>query len=379
MAEDNDNSQEKTEEATPRKLQKAREDGQTARSKELATMAVLLAGAGGLLLFGARLGASLEAIMRDSFVIERSAIFDLRHMSVQLIESAKEAAWALSPILLLLLVAAVAGSVGIGGLLISGKAVAPKLNRMDPIKGLGRMFSMRALIELVKAIAKVGLVMALAVVILGLRTEDLLAIAGEPVVPAMTHVLWTIGWSFFLLACATILIAAIDVPFQIHDHQKKLRMTRQEVKDEYKDAEGKPEVKGKIRQIQRDMAQRRMMQDVPSADVVITNPGHYAVAMNYDQTAMAAPIVVAKGADEMAFKIMEVARENKVEVLRTPPLTRAVYHNTDIGAQIPDGLYMAVAQVLAYVFQLRQFRKGRGPKPGMPDLPIPPDLRRDPS
>ena len=315
--------------------------------------------------------------MRDAFTLERSAIFDTRHMSIQLMASAKEAAWALAPIFLLLLVAAVAGSIGIGGLLFSGKAIAPKLNRMDPIKGLGRMFSMRSLIELVKAIAKVGLVMAVAIFILNVRTEDLLAIAEESSVPAMEHVLWTLGWSFFVLSCATIVIAMIDVPFQIFDHQKKLRMTKQEVKDEYKDSEGKPEVKGKIRQLQREMAQRRMMQDVPTADVVITNPTHYAVALKYDPDSMGAPMVVAKGNDETAFKIMEIAREYKVEILRTPPLARAVYHNSDIGDEIPDGLYMAIAQVLAYVFQLRQFRKGRGPKPGMPDLPIPSDLRRD--
>ncbi|WP_303289168.1 flagellar biosynthesis protein FlhB [Marinobacter sp. SS5-14b] len=377
MAEENDNSQEKTEEPTPRRLEKAREEGQTARSKELATMAVLLAGAGGLLLFGTSLAAALEGIMRDAFVIERSAIFDTRHMSVQLFLSAKEAALALAPILILLLIAAIAGSIGIGGLLFSAKAIAPKGNRMDPIKGLGRMFSMRSLIELVKAIAKVGLVMSIAILILNLRTEDLLSIAEEPAVPAMEHVLWTLGWSFFFLSCATIIIAVIDVPFQIFDHHKKLKMTMQEVKDEYKDSEGKPEVKGKIRQLQREMAQRRMMQDVPKADVVITNPTHYAVALKYDQKSMGAPVVVAKGADEVAFKIMEIAREYKVEVLRTPPLTRAVYHNTEIGEEIPDGLYMAIAQVLAYVFQLRQFRKGRGPKPGMPDFPIPPEMRRD--
>ncbi len=181
MAEENDNSQEKTEEATPRRLEKAKEDGQTARSKELATMAVLLAGAGGLLMFGASLGASMEGIMRDSFVLERSAIFDTRHMSVQLIASAKEAAFALTPLLILLLVAAVAGSIGIGGLLVSGKAIAPKLNRMDPLKGLKRMFSMRSLIELVKAILKVGLVIAVAIFILNLRTDDLLSISEEPV------------------------------------------------------------------------------------------------------------------------------------------------------------------------------------------------------
>jgi len=377
MAEENDNSQEKTEEPTPRRLEKAKEDGQAARSKELATMAVLLAGAGGLLMFGTQLAITFEGIMRDAFVIERASIFDTRHMSVQLIVSAKEAAFALSPILILLLIAAIAGSIGIGGLLFSAKAIAPKANRMNPIKGLGRMFSMRSLIELVKAIAKVGLVLAIAIMILNLRTDDLLSIAEEPVVPAMEHVLWTLGWSFLVLSCATIIIAMIDVPFQIYDHQKKLRMTKQEVKDEYKDSEGKPEVKGKIRQLQREMAQRRMMQDVPTADVVITNPTHYAVALKYDQNAMGAPVVVAKGADEVAFKIMEVAREYKVEVLRTPPLTRAVYHNSDIGEEIPDGLYMAIAQVLAYVFQLRQFRKGRGPKPGMPDFPIPPEMRRD--
>lgn len=377
MAEENDNSQEKTEEPTPRRLEKAREDGQTARSRELATMAVLIAGAGGLLVFGSFIGNSLSGLMRNSFVLERRDIFDTNQMSLHLGAAAQEAALALMPLMIVLLIAAIAGSIGIGGLLFSGKAIAPKLNRVDPIKGLGRMFSMRSLIELVKAIAKVGLVLTIAIIILNLRTEDLLSIAEEPLLPAMTHVLWTMGWSFFLLACATIIIALIDVPFQIYDHQKKLRMTKQEVKDEYKDTEGKPEVKGKIRQLQREMAQRRMMQEVPGADVVITNPTHYAVALKYDQKRMAAPLVVAKGADETAFKIMEIAREHKVELLRTPPLTRAVYHNTKLGEEIPDGLYMAIAQVLAYVFQLRQYRRGRGEKPGMPDFPIPSDLRRD--
>lgn len=377
MAEENDNSQEKTEEATPRRIEKSREDGQTARSKELATMAVLLAGAGGLLMFGAGLGASLENIMRENFALEREMVFDTRAMSLLLLDSAWEAAVALMPLMIVLFVAAILGPIGIGGILFSGKAIAPKLNRMDPFKGLGRMFSIRSLIELVKAVAKVALVMIIAILILDLRTEDLLSIAEEPAIPAMEHVLWTLGWSFFLLSCATIVIAVIDVPFQIHDHQKKLRMTKQEVKDEFKDSEGKPEVKSRIRQLQREMSQRRMMQDVPGADVVITNPTHYAVALKYDQNTMAAPVVVAKGGDEVAFKIMEIAREHKVDVLRTPPLTRAVYHNTDIGGEIPDGLYMAIAQVLAYLFQLRQFRRGQGPKPGMPDFPIPSDLRRD--
>ncbi|ROU01763.1 flagellar type III secretion system protein FlhB [Marinobacter sp. R17] len=377
MAEEDDNSQEKTEEATPRRLEKAREEGQTARSRELATMAVLLAGASGLLMFGSTLGASLERIMRYSFSFERMVAFDTNYMTTMLGAAAQDAAVALSPILLLLLVASIFGPIGIGGILFSGKAIAPKLSRMDPLKGLKRMFSLRALIELVKAVAKVALVMVIALVILDQRTDDLLAIAEEAPIPAMEHVLWTLGWSFFLLSCATIIIAAIDVPFQIYDHQKKLRMTKQEVKDEFKDTEGKPEVKSKVRQLQREMAQRRMMQDVPTADVVITNPTHYAVALKYDQKKMAAPVVVAKGADQVAFKIMEIAREHKVDVLRTPPLTRAVYHNTDVGGEIPQGLYVAIAQVLAYLYQLRRYRRGQGQRPGMPDFPIPGDLRRD--
>ena len=377
MAEENDNSQEKTEEPTPRRLEKAREDGQTARSKELGTMAVLLAGAGGLLVFGARLGAGLENVMRQSFQFDRAVAYDSNYMGLFLLEAANEAAWALMPLFVLLLIAAIAGPIGIGGLLFSAKAITPKLERISLLKGLKRMFSLRALVELVKAILKVALVMAVAILILNLRTEDLLSIANEPPKPAMAHVVWTLGWSFFALACATIIIALIDVPYQIYDHNKKLRMTKQEVKDEYKDTEGKPEVKGRIRQLQRQMAQRRMMQDVPTADVVITNPTHFAVALKYDQSAMGAPRVVAKGADEIAFKIMEVAREHKVEIVRTPPLTRAVYYNTELGQEIPEGLYMAVAQVLAYVFQLRQFRKGRGAKPSMPEFPIPKDMRRD--
>ena len=194
---------------------------------------------------------------------------------------------------------------------------------------------------------------------------------------AMAHVMWTLAWSFFFLSCAMILIAAVDIPYQIYDHNKKLKMTKQEVKDEYKDTEGKPEVKGRIRQLQREMANRRMMQDVPTADVVITNPTHFAVALKYDADKMGAPLVVARGADEVAMKIQEIAREHKVEVLRTPPLARALYHSTDVGEEIPAGLYVAVAQVLAYLFQLRQFRKGFGERPRMPNIPIPPEYRRD--
>ena len=180
------------------------------------------------------------------------------------------------------------------------------------------------------------------------------------------------------MACSLILIAAIDVPFQLWDHKQKLMMTKQEVRDEFKDTEGKPEVKSRIRQLQYEMAQRRMLQEVPQADVVITNPTHFAVALKYDADKGGAPRLVAKGGDFLALKIREIAQEHRVELLESPALARAVFYSTELDQEIPAGLYLAVAQVLAYVYQLKQFRAGKGKRPGsLPDLPIPPDLQRD--
>lgn len=378
MAEENDSSQDKTEEATPRKLEKAREEGQVPRSKELSTMAVLMAGAAGLLVFGGMISKALEATMKHSFQLPREAIFDTKQMVIYLAQATAEAAWALGPLLVLLAIAAIAGPIGLGGWLFSSKAIMPKFSRLNPLQGLKRMFSVKSLVELVKAILKVLLVALIGILVLKAWTPDLLQMGLEPIEPAMQHSLTTVAWAFLIMSAATILIAALDVPYQLFDYKKNMRMTKQEIKDEYKDTEGKPEVKGRLRRLQREMAYRRMMQDVPTADVVITNPTHYAVALKYDGKSMGAPIVVAKGADNIAFKIREVAAANKVEILSSPPLARAVYHSTEIGDEIPSGLYMAVAQVLAYVFQLRQFRKGQGPRPEkLRDLPIPDDLRRD--
>jgi len=378
VAEENDSSQDKTEEATPRKLEKAREEGQAPRSKELSTMAVLMARAAGLLMFGNMIARALEDAMKHSFQIPREAIFDTKQMVIYLAQATAEAAWALGPFMALLLLAAIVGPIGLGGWLFSGKAAMPKFSRLDPLKGLKRMFSLKSLVELGKAILKVLLVGTVAILVLKAWTPDLLQIGMEPIKQAMQHATMTVAWAFLIMSAATIVIAAIDVPFQLFDYKKNMRMTKQEVKDEYKDTEGKPEVKGRLRQLQREMAYRRMMQDVPTADVVITNPTHYAVALKYDGKSMGAPIVVAKGADHISFKIREVAAANNVEILSSPPLARAVYHSTEIGDEIPAGLYMAVAQVLAYVFQLRQFRKGQGPRPDkLRDVPIPEDLRRD--
>ncbi len=377
MAEENDNSQEKTEEPTPRRLEKAREEGQVPRSKELNTAAVLIMGTGGLLIFGAQIGNALRDIMYSSFSLPREAIFDSKQMALYLGNAAADAAEALAPIMILLFLASIIGSIALGGWLLSAKAAAPKFSRLNPIKGLQRMFSLKALMELAKAIAKVSVVMFFAVLLLQMQTPELLGLGAEGVVPAMAHATDILAWSFFLLSCTMIVIVLVDVPFQIYDHQKNLKMTKQEIKDEYKDTEGKPEVKSRIRQLQREMSQRRMMQDVPQADVVITNPEHYSVALRYDPKKDQAPLLLAKGGDQLALKIREIAKEHGVEIVAAPPLARSVYYHSEVGEEIPAGLYMAVAQILAYVFQLKQFRRRVSPRPSMPDFPIPDELRRD--
>ncbi|MFT0623115.1 flagellar biosynthesis protein FlhB [Ectopseudomonas guguanensis] len=368
----------KSEEPTGKRLEESRKKGQIARSKELNTLAVTLTGTVALIIFGAYMGNVLMDIMRGNFSLPRDVLMSERSMALYLLASGKEALLATQPFLIALLIASIAGPIALGGWLFSAEALQPKASRMNPLAGLKRMFSVQALVELVKALAKFLVILAVALVVLALDQDDLLAIANEPVEPAILHSLKVVGWSAFWLSCGLILIAAVDVPFQLWSHKQKLMMTKQEVRDEYKDTEGKPEVKGRIRQLQREMAERRMMQAVPQADVVITNPTHFAVALKYDPEKGSAPVLLAKGGDFLALKIREIAQEHQVMVLESPALARAVYYSTELDQEIPAGLYLAVAQVLAYVYQLRQYRAGKGKRPGpLPDLPIPPDLRRD--
>jgi flagellar biosynthetic protein FlhB len=264
-------------------------------------------------------------------------------------------------ILVLLMIAGAIGSVSLGGWLFSSKPITPKLSRMNPLEGLQRMFSAKALVELFKAIAKFSLVAVMASMILWYMRSELLSLSQEALAPAITHAVWILVWSALGMSSATIIIAAIDVPFQRFENAKKLRMTRQQVKDEYKDSEGKPEVKSKIRQLQRELAQSRMMASIPEADVVITNPEHFSVALKYDISGSGAPVVVAKGADEIAMKIREIANLNEVPLLRSPQLARAVFFSTEINDEIPASLYLAVAQVLAFIFQMRQASSSKRP------------------
>ncbi|MCR6653610.1 MAG: flagellar biosynthesis protein FlhB [Cellvibrionaceae bacterium] len=375
MAENDDSAQEKTEEATPRRQEKAREEGQIPRSRDLTTSAVLILGAVGLWIFGGRMAETLMNVLRFNFTVEREVIFDPQKMFAQLGSSFFDALWSLIPLFSILLVAAIVGPIILGGFLFSGKSIAPKLSRIDPLAGLKRMFSLKSLVELGKSIGKVVVVVAVAYFTLRMFEPELLGLSRESLENGVQHSLRISLWATLLISCSTILIAAIDVPFQIWEHAKNLKMSRQDIKDEMKDSEGKPEVKGRIRQLQREMANRRMMASVPKADVIITNPTHYAVALKYDPETMATPILLAKGVDETAMKIREIAREYKIEQVRTPVLARAIYHTTDIDSEIPQGLYLAVAQVLAYVFQLRNFRKGRGERPDFPgNIKVPKDM-----
>ncbi|MCJ8167936.1 flagellar biosynthesis protein FlhB [Atopomonas sediminilitoris] len=377
MAE-NDSSQEKTEEPTEKRLRESREKGQVARSKELSTLAVTLGGSAALLMSGGILLDMAVRIMRACFSQDRSHLFDPRSMSELLVGAGYSALEALVPFLLLLFIASFVGTAGIGGVIFSAQALAPKASRLNPLEGIKRMFSVKALVELVKALAKFSVVLVVALVVMNSQLAELTGLPHEPLLPAMLHSVKMVGWSLFIMSASLVLIAAVDVPFQIWDNAQKLKMTKQEVRDEYKDSEGKPEVKSKIRQLQREMAERRMMGEVPKADVVITNPTHFSVALKYEPEKGGAPRLVAKGADFLAFKIREVAVEHEVIILPSPALARAVYYSTELEQEIPAGLYLAIAQVLAYIYQLRQYQEGKGKRPAsLKDLPIPDDLQHD--
>ncbi|MFJ2980906.1 MULTISPECIES: flagellar biosynthesis protein FlhB [unclassified Pseudomonas] len=379
MAE-SESGQDKTEDPTDKRKRTAREKGEIARSKELNTVAVTLAGAGALLAFGGHLAETLMTLMRMNFSLSREVLTDERSMGMFLLASGKMAIWAAQPILVLLFFIALISPIALGGFIFSGSLLQPKFSRMNPLSGIKRMFSLNALTELLKAMAKFLMILIVAMVVLSNDRQALLAIANEPLEQAIIHSVQVVGWSALWMAAGLLIIAAADVPFQLYQTHKKLKMTKQEVKDEYKDSEGKPEVKQRIRQLQREASQRRMMAAVPEADVIITNPTHYAVALQYDpEKGGVAPLLLAKGTDFIALKIREIGVEHKVQILESPALARAIYYSTEIEQEIPAGLYLAVAQVLAYVFQIRQYRSGKGkrPEPLKEDLPIPPDLRRD--
>lgn len=372
--------QEKTEDPTPKRLREAREKGDIPRSKELNATALLLAAAGAMLLFGTSAAQRIAAMMAASFELRREDLFDSRLMLIHLGASVQEMIWAVLGFMVMVALAALIGPMALGGLNFSTDAIQPKMSRLNPLAGIKRMFSLKALVELAKAFAKFVLVAAFAITVLMILTPELFALGGQDVRVAIAHSVELVGWSFLVISSSLILISLVDVPYQLHDYSEKLKMTLQEVKDEMKNTEGKPEVKGRIRQMQREIAQRQMMTEVPTADVVITNPTHYAIALKYISGERDAPVVVAKGADFVALKIREIATEHDVPILSTPPLARALYYSTEIDQEVPSALYKAVAQVLAYVFQLKRSKVDQSDKPAPlkeRDIQIPQDYLHD--
>jgi flagellar biosynthetic protein FlhB len=379
MADPRREGQERTEQATPKRLQEARERGDVVRSKELATVAVLLTAAGGLAILGPTLLADLLELTRQSLG-PSPTIFQAELPLVHyLLNALLEALWSLIPLLAVIVIAAVLGPLSLGGWVFSPRLLSVRWDKLDPIKGLKRVFALRGLMELMKALAKFTLVIGAAVLLLSKIGDRVLTINAAPLSFALSEAGALVKWSFLALCATLIVVAAADVPFQIWNHARQLRMSRQEVKDELKETEGKPEVKSRIRELQRAMAKRRMMEAVPKADVVITNPRHYAVALRYAPDRANAPRVTAKGPDLVALRIQAVARRAAVPVVRSPLLARAVYFSTKLDQEIPAGLYSAVAQIFAYVYSVRQ--RGAAVQGNIPpppeDLPIPDELRRD--
>ena len=373
MADDSD--LEKSEQPSQRRLEQVREEGQVARSRELSTFAVLLAGGAGMWVMGTSLTGQLTKLIREGLTLDTELAFHSDLLLPRLYTLSTETLWAFMPLLILLLLTAALSPLLLNGWLFSMKPLQPNFSKLNPITGLSRMFATHGLIELAKAIGKSIIVGGVGAWAIWHNKDTVMMLVSQPLTAAIPHVGYLMWTTFASIMGGMLLIVAIDVPFQLWEHNKQLKMTKEEVRQEAKEAEGDPQVKGRIRRMQREMARRRMMKEIPTADVVVTNPTHYSVALRYSENGMSAPIVVAKGSHFLAAKIKEIAIANNVPILEAPPLARALHKHTELGEAIPEALYTAVAEVLAYVYQLRHYRKGVGTKPVEPrDLPVPPQL-----
>ncbi len=371
MAEDSD--LEKTEQASPKRLENAREEGDVPRSRELATVTVLFTAGMSILVMGDHLNHALKTSMSSGLRFDRAAAFDPIVLLMKTADNLYSLLLAFAPLALVIIIVAIAAPVLIGGWVFSGKAFIPQFGRLNPMKGLGNIISKNSAVELIKSIAKTLLVAIVAYVVISHDMEPILSLSLLPLKTSISQVSDLMLMGFLSIVSALVFIAAIDVPYQLFSYANKLKMTKEEVRQESKESEGNPEIKARIRQQQREMAKRRMMSEIPKADVVITNPTHYAVAIKYQDEGMRAPVVVAKGADAVALKIREIATENNVLIMESPKLARALFAHTELGNEIPEALYSAVAEVLAYVFQMRIFKKDGGFRPELPKAPAVPE------
>jgi flagellar biosynthetic protein FlhB len=373
MAEDSD--LEKTEPASPRRLEKAREEGQIARSRELVTFVMLLTGLSGLWALGSTMSENFNSALRSILQFERATGFDTEFMLVQVQAAIVHGFMALLPILGMMMLAALFAPMILGGWLFSVDSLAPKFSKLNPIKGIGRILSVETLAELGKTIIKSLLVGYISYWVISSNSDAIVGLGSEQVETALPHALELVAKTSLLIIASLLIVVLIDVPYQLWSHANKLRMSLEDLRKEHKESEGDPQVKAQIRRQQQQMAKRRMMADVPKADIIVTNPSHFAVALKYHDTDMRAPRVIAKGVDLVAQRIREIAREHNIPVLEAPPLTRALYKHTLLGHEIPVPLYAAVAEVLAWAYQIARVASDGGTLPAEPkDLPVPLDM-----
>ena len=369
MAEATD--QERTEQATPKRLEEARRRGDIPRSRDLTGAAVLLAAGAGMYMLGSYSGGALYDMMRAQLSIAPDSILSDSHLFGALQSAVAQTGMALAPVLGLIVLAATLAPLALGGWSFAAQSLVPDFARLSPGAGFKRMFSLQAAMEVVKSLAKFAVVALAVILVLRADTDELLQLGSESTAQSIVHAFKLCGQAFIAMTAGLLVIAGIDVPLQLWQYAKRHKMTRDEIRQELKESEGSPEVKGRIRRVQQELARQRMMEEVPKADVVVTNPTHFAVALRYDEKRMRAPIVVAKGADHVAAKIREVAAKHNVTLFEAPPLARALHRHVALGDEIPRTLYAAVAQVLTYVFQLR------AAKQGMATIPIRPDIELD--
>ncbi|CAM4275546.1 flagellar biosynthesis protein FlhB [Vibrio agarivorans] len=377
MAE-NQTSQDKSEKPSPQKLRKAKQEGQAARSKEFVVGVLFIAIALFLWVYGHFLGQQAEKLFVINYQLSYDELRQPDVMARKLAESVMLLGGLFVPMAVVLILVTIFSSMIPGGWVMSLKLIKPKLSKISPIEGLKRLFSLKSLVELVKSILKIVFIGGVLYWLLSSNLANLIAAQRAPLEQGIGLTLNHLIKALIYFGFVVLLIGLIDMPYQLWNHTKQLKMTKQEVKEEHKNTEGRPEIKQKIKQLQQQMSRRRIDNSVPTADVVITNPTHYAVAIKYDLERAGAPFVVAKGEDEMALRIQAIARQNYIEVLNLPPLTRAVYFNTRVDQEVPGPLFVAIAHVLTYVMQLKEYKRDRTAKPTpLPPLVIPKALQHD--
>ena len=362
MADNEAQQTDRTEQPTSKRLDDARRRGQVPRSRELTMTLVVLAGAGVFLAAQPHFADGMRNLLELGLSVPRATLLDEAMLPQTLVTGIGMGVKLLVPLWIAVLAACFAGSLLFGGWAFSADAVLPKFEKLNPIAGLKRVFGWNGLSELAKALAKFTLVALVAIWLLSGLTEDLLGLSTLTLQAGLNRAARLIAMSFAGLSATLILIAAADVPFQYWQYRRNLRMTKQEQRDEQKETEGRPEVRSRIRALQRAISTRRMMADVPKADVVVMNPTHFAVALRYDAANMKAPRVVAKGADLIALQIRRIAEAHKVPVFEHPQFARALFYNSNIGQEISPRLYVAVAQVLTYIYQITG-RTAQGTRP----------------